>query len=277
MISPGYLNALEVPLIAGRHLEPRDHLQRTNAAVISAEMARHFFPNGDPIGRRLVQDGTPWKPFTVVGVVGDVKHENPRKEMTPFIYVPVLGDFAPGERWAVSYVVRTGGEPRALVNSVRQTVASLRTDIPVADVDTLTDIVMRSTAQLRFTLWLLAVAAATTLVLSAIGAYGVMAYVVTLRRPELGVRLALGADRRQVCALVLRQGIGMVAAGLLAGLAGAALTARWLQSFLFEIAPSDPPTYAAVLTGMALIALAAVYIPARRAARLDPANILRDE
>jgi predicted permease len=277
MISPGYLEALEVPLLAGRYLEPRDHLQRTNAAVISAEMARRFFPNEDPIGRRLVQDGTPWKPFTVVGVAGDVKHENLRKAVTPFIYVPVLGDFAPGERWAVSFVVRTGGDPRALVDSIRQVASTLRSDIPVANVDTLEDLVTRSTARLRFALWLLALAAATTLVLSGIGAYGVMAYVVTLRRPEIGVRLALGADGRQVRALVLRQGIVMAAAGLVAGLAGAALTGHWLQSLLFEVVPSDLPTYAAALTGLSLIAVAAVYIPARRAARLDPAEILRAE
>jgi hypothetical protein len=277
MISPGYLEALEVPLLAGRYLEPRDHLQRTNAAVISAEMARRFFPNEDPIGRRLVQDGTPWKPFTVVGVADDVKHENLRKAVTPFIYVPVLGDFAPGERWAVSFVVRTGGDPRALVDSIRQVAGTLRSDIPVANVDTLEDLVTRSTARLRFALWLLALAAATTLVLSGIGAYGVMAYVVTLRRPEIGVRLALGADGRQVRALVLRQGIVMAAAGLVAGLAGAALTGHWLQSLLFEVVPSDLPTYAAALTGLSLIAVAAVYIPARRAARLDPAEILRAE
>jgi len=277
LISPGFLEALEVPLLEGRHLEPRDHLQRTNAAVISAGMASRFFPGEDPIGKRLVQDGTPFKPFTVVGVVGDVKHENLRKVVTPFIYLPVLGDFAPGERWSVSYVLRTGGDPLALVEAVRHTVETLRSDIPVANVDTLSGIRARSTAQLRFALWLLALAAATTLLLSAVGAYSVMAYVVTLRRSEFGVRLALGADGRQVRALVLRQGIAMAAAGLVAGLACAAVTIRWLQSLLFEVVPSDPPTYAAVLSGLGLIALLAVYIPARRAARLDPAEVLRAE
>jgi predicted permease len=277
MISPGYLEALGVPLLEGRFLEPRDHLQRTHAAVISAEMARRFFPGENPIGRRLVQDGTRWKPFTVVGVVGDVKHENPRKAVTPFIYVPVLGDFAPGERWAVSYVVRTAGQPLALVDTVRRTVETLRSDIPVANAETLSDVVARSTARLRFALWLLAVAAAATLLLSAIGAYSVMAYVVTLRRGELGVRLALGADGRQLRSMVLRQGAAVAAAGLLVGLAGAALTGRWLQSLLFGVVPSDPPTYAAVVSGLALVALVAVYIPARRAARLDPAEVLRAE
>jgi putative ABC transport system permease protein len=277
MVSPGYLEALGVPLLEGRSLEPRDHLQRTHAAVISAEMARQFFPDGDPIGKRLVQDGTSWKPFTVVGVVGDVKHEHLRKATTPFIYVPVLGDFAPGERWAVSYVVRTDGVPLALVETVRRTSERLRSDIPIANVDTLSAIVTRSTGATRFALWLLALAAAATLVLSAIGAYSVMAYVVTLRRSEIGVRLALGASGRQVRSLVLRQGIAWAAAGLALGLAGAALTGRWLQSLLFEVVPSDPPTYAAAVSGLALIALLAVSIPARRAARLDPARILRAE
>jgi predicted permease len=277
MISPGYLEALGVPLIRGRALEPRDHLQRTHAALISAELARRFFPGEDPIGKRLVQDGTTWKPFTVVGVVGDVKHENPRKATPPFIYVPVLGDFAPFERWAVSYVVRTEGEPLALVEAARREVEALRSDIPLANAETLSALVTRSTARLRFALWLLAVAAATTLVLSAIGAYGVMAYVVTLRRNEIGVRLALGASGRQVRSMVLRQGTATAAAGLAAGLAGAALTARWLESLLFDVVPFDPLTYVAVLSGLAVIALAAVYLPARRAARLDPARILRAE
>ena len=266
-----------MPLLEGRYLEPRDHLQRTHAAVISAEMAGHFFPGEDPIGKRLVQDGTPWKPFTVVGVVGDVKHENPRKAMTPFIYVPVLGDFAPGERWAVSYVLRTNRPPLALVEAARRTVNSLRPDIPLANVEPLSNLVARSTDRLRFALWLLALAAATTLVLSGIGAYSVMAYVVTLRRSEIGVRLALGAEGRQVRSMVLRQGSAMAAAGLLVGLAGAALSGRWLQSLLFEVVPSDPATYAAVVSGLALIALLAIYIPARRAAGLNPAEILRAE
>jgi predicted permease len=277
MISPGYLEALQVPLLAGRYLEPRDHLQRTNAAVISAELATRFFAHENPIGKRLVQDGTPWKPFTVVGVVGDVKHESLRKATTPFIYVPVLGDFAPGERWAVSFVVRTGGDPSALLEPVRRVVRDLRADIPVANVETLAALAARSTAEFRFALSLLALAAVTTLVLSGIGAYGVMAYVVTLRRRELGVRLALGASGRQVRSLLLRQGALMAAAGLLAGIAVAALTGRWLESLLFEVVPSDVPTYVAVVSGLALIALTAVYIPTRRAATLDPAEILRAE
>jgi ABC-type antimicrobial peptide transport system permease subunit len=177
----------------------------------------------------------------------------------------------------VSYVVRTDGVPLALVETVRRTSERLRSDIPIANVDTLSAIVTRSTGATRFALWLLALAAAATLVLSAIGAYSVMAYVVTLRRSEIGVRLALGASGRQVRSLVLRQGIAWAAAGLALGLAGAALTGRWLQSLLFEVVPSDPPTYATAVSGLALIALLAVSIPARRAARLDPARILRAE
>jgi predicted permease len=277
MVSPGYLPALQVPLLEGRHLEHRDHLERTNAAVISEETAQLFFPGESPLGRRLVQDGTPWEPFTVVGVVGDVRHEDPRKTPTSFIYLPVLGDFAPYERWAVSYVVRASGTPLVLVEAIRHEVEALRPDIPVAYVETLSGLVAKSTARLRFTLWLLALAAAATLALSAIGAYGVMAYVVVLRRNELGIRLALGADGRQLRTLVLRQGVTTAAAGVLVGLLGAAVGARALRSLLFETAPSDPLTYVVVIGGLALTALAAVYLPARRASRLDPGEVLRGE
>jgi hypothetical protein len=155
--------------------------------------------------------------------------------------------------------------------------ASLRADIPVAHVDTLSDIVARSTTQLRFAVSMLALAAAITLVLSAIGTYGVMAYAVTLRRREFGIRMALGADGRRLRAMVLRQGALTAAAGLFIGLAGAATTARFLRSLLFEVEATDPSTYAAVTCGLALVALAAVYIPARRVSRLDPVEVLRAE
>jgi predicted permease len=277
LISPGYLEALQVPLLRGRYLDSRDHEQRTNAVVISAEAARRFFPGEDPVGRHLVQDGTQWKPFTVVGVVGDVQHEDPRKAPVPFAYLPVLGDFAPSERWAVTYVVRVDGSPRALADTIRREMAALRPDIPLAHVETLADLVARSTAQLRFALWLLALAAAAALALSAIGAYGVMAYVVSLRRNEFGIRLALGADGRQLRSMVVRQGATTASTGLLAGLAGAVLAGRLLESLLFEIGPTDPPTYAAVVCGLSVTALLAIYVPARRASRLDPAEILRSD
>jgi ABC-type antimicrobial peptide transport system permease subunit len=155
--------------------------------------------------------------------------------------------------------------------------AALRPDIPLAHVETLADLVARSTAQLRFALWLLALAAAAALALSAIGAYGVMAYVVSLRRNEFGIRLALGADGRQLRSMVVRQGATTASTGLLAGLAGAVLAGRLLESLLFEIGPTDPPTYAAVVCGLSVTALLAIYVPARRASRLDPAEILRSD
>jgi predicted permease len=275
--SPGYLEALSVPLLAGRHFEPRDHEQRTNAMLISAQTARRFFPEGDSLGRWLVQDGTTWTPFTVVGVVGDVQHEDPRKAVMPVVYVPTLGDFAPFDPWAVSFAVRTAGSPLALVDAVRREVQALRPDIPLAQVDALSNVVSRSTARLQFALWLLAVSAAAAVALSALGAYGTMAYVVALRRGEFGIRLALGAEGRQLRALVLRQGLLTAIAGLAAGAATAMLVSRLLQSLLFGVEPHDPGTYLAVLSGLLVTAVVAVHLPARRAARLDPAEILRSE
>jgi len=275
--SPGYLEALRIPLLKGRALEPRDHERRTNAVVLSAEAARVLFPGEDPLGRRLVQDGRQWTPFTVVGVAGDAQHEDPREAPGSFAYLPVLGDFSQYERWAVSFVVRAAGEPESLVAPIRHEVAALRPDIPVAYVETLSDLATRSTARLRFSLWLLALAAATALALSAIGAYGVMAYVVALRRHELGIRLALGADGGKLQSMVLLRGVATAGAGLLLGLGGAALAGRLLGALLFEIDPGDLPTYAAASCVLAATALVAAYVPARRASRVDPVEVLRGE
>lgn len=275
-VSPGYPEALEVPLLAGRTLEPRDHQQRTSAVVISAEAARQFFPDEDPLGQRLVQDG--WlhlTPFTVVGVVGDVLHEDPRKALTPFVYLPVLGDFLPYEPWAVSYVVRASVPPLDLVETIRGEMLSLRGDIPMAHVETMTSVVEQATAQLRFAMWLLAMAAAAAMLLSVLGAYGVMAFVVSLRRGEFGIRMALGADGRQLRRMVLRQGTLTTALGMAAGLAGASVVGPLLRSLLFGIGPADPPTYVVTVIGLAVTALLAVDFPARHASRLDPVEILR--
>jgi len=277
LISPGYLDALQVSLLQGRHLEARDHLERTNAVILSAEAARRFFHGDDPLGQHLVQDGTQWMPFTVVGVVGNVQHEDPRNAHVPFAYMPVLGDFAPSERWAVSYVVRASGSLLALVEPIRAEVAALRSDIPVAHVETLSGIVARSTVQLRFALWLLALAAGSALALSAIGGYGLMAYVVSLRRKEFGIRLALGADGRQLRSMVVRQGAVTAAAGLLMGVGAATVLRPLFRSLLFEIGPDDPVTFAGVLCVLSVTALFAIYIPARRASRVDAAEVLRTE
>lgn len=275
--SPGYLQALGVPLFAGRGLEPTDCEQRTHAIVVSAEAARTFFPGEEPLGQRLVQDGTTWAPFTVVGVAGDAQCEDPRRPHIPFVYLPLLGDFTASEPWAVTYVVRTSGSPAALVDPIRAQLAELRPDIPLAYVETLSSLVAHSTARLQFALWLLALAAAGALALSAIGAYGVMAYVVALRRREFGIRLALGADGGRLRAMVMRQGIATTAAGVAGGLAASFLTARLLRSLLFEVEPVDPATYAAVVFGLSAVALTAAWIPAVRASQLDPARILRSE
>ena len=274
--SPGYLQALGVPLLKGRPLERLDHEQRTNAVLISAEAARRLFGDEDPIGRRLVQDGRPeWTPFTVVGVVGDVRHHDPRRPHMPFLYAPMLGHFAATEPWAVSFVVRTADRPAGLVDTIRHEVARVRPDVPVAHAEMMETLVAGATAEIRLAVWVLGVAAVTTLLLGAIGVYGVMAYAVARRRSEFGIRLALGADGRQLRAMVLRQGAATTAVGLLAGLTAALLVGRLLQSFLFEVGPADLPTFAGTACGLALMALAAVYVPARRVSRLDPVDVLK--
>lgn len=277
-VGPGYHTTLGIPLLAGRHLERRDHAERTQSIVVSAAAARQLWGDADPVGRELITpDIAGWPPMRVVGVVGDVRHTDLRGAPETLVYLPVLMQAQPWELWTVTFVARTTVPPFGVVDEIRSVVRQMRPDVPVAHVETLAVAVARSTARERLAILLIGAAALATLILGATGVYGVVAYATSLRRGEFGIRSALGADGRALGRLVLSQGATIAAAGLSLGLGAALWGSRLLESVLFEVTPSDPATYLAVAVLLGATALAASYGPARQAAETDPAEVLRGE
>lgn len=213
-----------------------------------------------------------------MGLVGDVQHDELRNDPEPVVYVPVLLAAQRYEPWVVSFVVRTTGEPPllgALASAVRREVAALRPDIPVYGMDTMESVAHHATApDLRFTLSLVAIAAATTLFLAVVGVYGVLAYVVSLRRNEFGLRIALGADRGDIRALVFRQASRVLLVGLAIGVPVSWFLAGTLQGLLYQIQPVDPLTYALSLSVLLGAFVFAASVPAGGAASVDPRTAL---
>ncbi len=274
--APGYHETLAIPLLSGRLLQRSDHEQRTNAVAVSAAVAEALWPGERAVGRQIATPDLPgWTPLTVVGVVGEARHGSLRVPAEPVVYLPVLMREQTFELSTVSFVVRTSVPSLSLVDEIRTTMAELRPDIPLADVEILAAALQRSTARLRFAISMLAAAALATLILGATGVYGVIAYAVSLRRGEFGIRLALGASASDLRGLVLRQAATMSAVGMIAGFVIAALGGRLLESTLFGIEPTDPATYLAAAILLGSTALIACYLPARRAAATDPAEVLR--
>jgi putative ABC transport system permease protein len=269
--SPGFFRTLGIPLLRGRDFIASDEQGSPAAAILDENVARLFFPNRDPIGRQVtlgIAGGT----FSIVGVVRATKSGNLAAPPLPRIYY--LGPQAPVP--PVALVVKTVGDPLALSGAVRREIAALDPDLPVTP-ESMEQIVAESLDRQRFAVTLMSAFAALAALLAAIGIYGVLAYLVDQRRREFGIRVALGARAAAVLALVLRQGSIPVAAGLIAGIAGALGLTRLMKSLLFEVSPTDPLIFGAVSLGLILISLAAMSIPARRATRVDPLDALRQE
>lgn len=278
-ISPGYFETMGNPLVAGRGIAWADIHDRRHVAVVTHNFALEFWDSpGEALGRRIrMTPASPW--FEIVGVVGDVRDDGVDREATAVVYWPMAAADFWGEELFVprsmAYVIRSprvGSE--SLLEEVRAAIWSVNPRLPIAQVRTLDEILARSMARTSFTLVMLGMAAATALLLGGVGIYGVTAYSVAQRRREIGVRMALGARRSDVSRLVLRQGLALAGIGVVLGLAAAVGLTRLMSALLFGVAPLDPPTFAAAGLGAALLALAASWLPARRAARVDPIETL---
>ena len=274
VITPRYFQAMGMRLRAGRDFQPGDREGAPRVAVVNETLARTYWPDGSAIGQQIaVNIADPTYLATIVGVAGDEKHQGYKTTPRAMIYL-AHEQLAVG---TMSVALRTGGDPAALAGTLRGEVAALDPTVPVYAVAPLTDLVARSMAADRFGAILFAAFAALALSLAAVGTYGVVAYAVTRRLRELGIRVALGAARRRVLALVVRDSMRPVVAGVVLGLVAAFALTRLLRTLLFTVSPTDPSTFtvaAAVLLGAALIAC---LVPARRAANVDPMEVLRDE
>jgi putative ABC transport system permease protein len=269
--SPGFFETLGIPLLRGRDIAASDEQGSPGAAVIDEITAEKLFPNADPLGMQITVP-LAGSTFTVVGVVAATKSRSLSAPPEPRVYY--FGPQVPFGSLAI--VMKTAYDPLALGSAVRREIAALDSNLP-ADLLTMDQILADSLSRQRFSIQLMAVFAALAGLLAAIGIYGVLAYLVDQRRREFGIRIALGARSVDVLALVLRQGLVPVAAGLIAGIAGALALTRLLKSLLYEVSATDPLIFGTVSVGLIAVSLAAMYIPARRATQVDPLEALHQE
>ena len=280
VVTPDYFRAMGIPLLGGRLLDAQDRPGSPEAIVLSESFAKRRFGDRDPIGERLrigpenLEADRPWD--VVVGVVGDVKQSSLGTLSPPDAVYVALGQWVWMD-YEQSLVVRTDGDPAALVPAIKGAIRSVSSIPAIGRVATMEEIVATSEAERRFALTVFAVFAAAALVLAALGLYGVIAGAVAERTREIGLRSALGATSAQILALVLRQGLTLAALGVALGLVGAAAATRGLESLLYGVTSLDPLTYAGVILLLAAVAGAACWLPAARAARVDPTVALRAE
>jgi predicted permease len=275
VVSAGFFQAARIPLVRGRGLSPSDVEGAPRVVVINEAAARRYFPGEDPIGRRVGMgdgdDPASWR--TIVGVVADVRHRGPDQAAAPAAFAPYGQD---RESWnMMSFVLRASADPRALAPAVAGLVRGADPEQPVSNVRTMDEVRDAAVVRPRFLATLLAVFGASAVLLAAIGIYGLIAYTTGQRTQELGVRMALGATRRRVLTLVLGEGARLAAAGVAAGFAGALALSGLVANLLFATRPTDPLTLAGVSLLVALAATLAAWLPARRAANVDPAQALR--
>ena len=274
-VSPDYFQVLDIPLKRGRLFTDGDRKGTPLVALISESCARTLFPNQDPIGKHIQvggrHDDKEW--MTIVGVVGDVQQYGLDQPSNMAAYIPLAQDLS----FAYNVAVRTTGDPRRMEQTVRQAFLSADNTQPVFHVRPLEDYVAESLAARRFTLMLLGLFGGLALALASVGIYGVISYTVSLRTREFGIRMALGAARKDVLQMVLRQGLKLAATGLVLGIVASVVFTRFLTALLFQVKPADTMTTVAVLLMLAAVALLANYLPAHRASHVDPNVALRHE
>ena len=279
VVSDGYFHTMQIPLVAGRDFSAQDTVESPQVMIVSQAFAERFFPGENVLGKKLkpgagngAPEGPAWR--TIVGVVGDIRHGATSREMEPMYYLPA----SQLSTWCCLYsVVRTGMDPLSLEPDAQRLVASMDGDIPMTDVHTMRDLIGLELAQPRFAMVLLGAFAALALVLTVVGLYGVMAYSVARRTREIGLRLALGAERARVMRMVLRDAGVLLALGISIGLVAALFSGSLLTKMLYGAGPRDPFILAAVCAGIAIAGILAAYLPALRAASIEPMQALRTE
>ncbi|HEY6404016.1 MAG TPA: ABC transporter permease, partial [Blastocatellia bacterium] len=272
-VTPGFFSTLGIPLIEGRDFNDGDNAQSPGVVIISASMARRYWPNENPIGKRLRGDSRGW--LSIVGVVGEVKHRglprNPNAD--PDVYHPLSQSTAGN----LFLAIRSGADPNSLGAAARGILRELDPELPAYNVASMEELVADQMAQSRFGAWLLSVFGALALILAAVGIYSVMAYAVEQRSREIGVRVALGARASDVLKMVIGQGMRLALLGVALGLGASLALTQLMERLLFGVTAADPLTYGALALLLTLVALVACWIPARRATRVDPVVALRAE
>jgi putative ABC transport system permease protein len=278
--TPGYFEALGIPLTAGRMLDGTDVDARTGAVLVSQRIVDLFFEGADPLERQVAQgiplDHDPWS--RIVGVVADVHNATLIDDPMGAIYYPLIQGDGVGRTHlsqSMGYAVKTSVPPTSVVSAIRNDLGQMDATIPMANVRTMEDRTRDERAPMAFTMLMLAIAAGVGLLLGAIGLYGVVSYVTAQRTREIGVRLALGAEPGSVRGMIVLQGMLVTGAGMVVGLVGAYALSRFMGTLLFQVDASDPLTFASVALVLLLVSLAATWIPATRAAGTDPVRALR--
>jgi putative ABC transport system permease protein len=274
-VTPGYFQAMGIALVRGRFFDARDNEGAAPVAIIDESMANTYWPNEDPIGRRIRRRGTkstrPW--MRVVGVVRHVRYRTLETRSRVQLYWPEAQNPWP----SMSLAIRTASEPSAIAAAVQKQVLALDPDQPIYGVRTLQQLVSQSVARRRLSMSLLSLFAALALLLASVGLYGVLSYLVTQRSHEIGIRMALGATRGRVLRLVFGQSLSLTLIGIVSGLAGALAVTRLLSTLLFDVKATDPVTFGLTVPVLMAVAMLATIVPARRATRVDPINALRQE
>jgi putative ABC transport system permease protein len=278
LVLDGYFEAMGIPVTAGRAIDRHDLDATTDAVVVNQAFARAWWPDADPIGRRIRYDTSAtgaW--YTVVGVVGDVRDRDVTTPAPPMVYLPYQSRHTVDRRWRELSLAVRARPGTDVVPAVLARLAALDRDVPVTDVRAMTVVVASASSRTTYTMWLLVGCAGAALFLAAVGVHGVLAHVVAGRRREVAVRLALGSSRRRVGALVVRQVGLVVVAGTGVGAGVALWSGRFVGALLFEVGPGDPTTLAGVVLGVATVAAIAAAGPAWRATRVDPIDALRGD
>jgi predicted permease len=274
-VAPKFFDTLQIPMLAGRDFNERDAAEPDAAAIINETAAKKYFPNQNPIGQRLGQNLEDSGKTEIIGVIRDTKYDSVRDAAPPTMYTPFRGGFTSAR--SLTVMVRTAGEPASLTETVRTAMQQIDPDVPMTGITTQSEQVEGRFAQERLFALAYSLFGVLALLLACIGLFGLMSYSVSRRTNEIGIRMALGAQRAGVVGMVLRESMLMVVIGVVVGLAGAIAGGRFVQSVLFGLTPTDVWTISGAIAATILVSLAAGYLPARRASRVDPMVALRYE